>query len=75
MALARHGDLAGAAAKLKEANQKGPRWADPLRAWGDLLMQQKKTREAVVKYEAALEYAPNWKQLKAALATATGQRG
>ena len=39
VALARHGDLAGAEAKLKAANQRGPHWADPLgracgrRAW------------------------------------------
>ena len=33
-ALARHGDLDGAIAKLKAANQRGPHWADPLKAWG-----------------------------------------
>jgi tetratricopeptide (TPR) repeat protein len=32
--LARHGDVAGAEAKLKDANLRGPHWADPLKAWG-----------------------------------------
>jgi tetratricopeptide (TPR) repeat protein len=37
VALAKHGDLNGAAAKLQAANQKGPHWADPLKAWGDVM--------------------------------------
>jgi predicted Zn-dependent protease len=40
VALARHGDLAGAEAKLKDANQRGPHWADPLKAWGDVFAKQ-----------------------------------
>ena len=43
-ALARHGDLAGAEAKLKDANKRGPHWADPLKAWGDVLVKQGKTK-------------------------------
>jgi predicted negative regulator of RcsB-dependent stress response len=58
------GDLDGAAVKFKEARQKGPHWADPLKAWGDVLVKQGKTKEALAKYDAALKYAPNWKQLK-----------
>jgi hypothetical protein len=64
VALAKHEDLAGAAAKLELANQKGPHWADPLKAWGDVLMKQGKAREALAKYDEGLKYAPNWKQLK-----------
>jgi tetratricopeptide (TPR) repeat protein len=64
VALAKHGDLNGAAAKLKDANQKGPHWADPLKAWGDVLAMEGKTKEALVKYDEALRYAPYWKQLK-----------
>jgi len=64
VALARHGDLAGAAVKLELANQRGPHWADPLKAWGDVLVRQRNTKEALVKYDEALKYAPNWKQLK-----------
>src|SRR5450631_753539 len=64
VALAKHGDLDGAAAKLKLANQKGPHWADPLKAWGDVLAKQGKTGDALVKYDEALKYAPNWTQLR-----------
>lgn len=37
VALAHHGDLADAEIKLKDAVQRGPHWADPLKAWGDVL--------------------------------------
>jgi tetratricopeptide (TPR) repeat protein len=66
IALAKHGNLAGAAAKLEIANQKGPHWADPLKAWGDVLVTQGNTKGALAKYDEALKYAPNWKQLKEA---------
>jgi tetratricopeptide (TPR) repeat protein len=65
-ALVRHGDLEGAIAKLKAANQRGPHWADPLKVWGDLLVKQGQPQEALAKYDDALKYAPNWKQLKEA---------
>jgi tetratricopeptide (TPR) repeat protein len=63
-ALAKHGDLVGAIAKLKAANQRGPRWADPLKVWGDVLVKQGHAKEALAKYNEALKYAPNWKELK-----------
>jgi predicted negative regulator of RcsB-dependent stress response len=66
VALARHNNVGGAEAKLKDANQRGPHWADPLKAWGDLLAKQGKTKEAVIKYDEALKYAPNWKERKEA---------
>ena len=50
--------------KLKDANQRGPHWADPLKAWGDVLVKQGKIKDALAKYDEALKYAPNWKQLK-----------
>jgi transposase InsO family protein len=40
VALARHGDLAGAEVKLKDANQRWPPWADPLKARGDQFRRQ-----------------------------------
>jgi len=55
VALARHGDLEGAAAKLKLANQG-------------------KTKDALAKYEEALKYAPNWKQLKEAREVLANQK-
>jgi len=57
-------DLEGAAAKFKNAHQKGPHWADPLKAWGDVLLKRGKTQEALAKGDEALKYAPVWKQLK-----------
>jgi DNA-directed RNA polymerase specialized sigma24 family protein len=66
VAFAKHGDLAGAQAKLKGANDRGPHWADPLKAWGDVLVKQGKNKEALERYDEALQYAPNWKQLKEA---------
>ena|ERR1700694_5211250 len=65
-ALAKHRDLLGAEAKLKDPSQKRPHWADPFKAWGDVLVKQGHTKEALVKYDEALKYAPNWKQLKEA---------
>jgi predicted negative regulator of RcsB-dependent stress response len=50
--------------KVNDANQRRPHWADPLKAWGDVLVKQDKTKEALAKYNEALKYAPNWKQLK-----------
>jgi tetratricopeptide (TPR) repeat protein len=64
MALARHGDLAGAEGKLKAANQRGPHWADPLKGWGDLLAKQGHWKDALAKYDQALKFAPNWVALK-----------
>jgi len=74
VALAKHGNLDGAAAKFKDANLKGPHWADPLKAWGDVLAKQGKTKEALAKYDAALKYAPNWKHLKEAREAAAKQK-
>jgi len=70
LALARHGDLAGAIAKLDAAHQRGPHWADPLKAWGDVLARQGDWRGARAKYDEALNYAPAWTDLAAARATA-----
>jgi tetratricopeptide (TPR) repeat protein len=68
VALLKHGDLDGALAKLKDANQKdanqkGPHWADPLKAWGDVLAKRGQVKEALVKYDEARKYAPNWETL------------
>jgi tetratricopeptide (TPR) repeat protein len=66
LALAKHGDLAAAETQLKNANQRGPHWADPLKVWGDVLVKQGYTKEALRRYDEALKYAPNWKELKEA---------
>jgi tetratricopeptide (TPR) repeat protein len=75
LALARHGDLVGAAAKLNDASVRGPHWADPLKAWGDVLVKQDKRRDALLKYDEALRYAPNWAALKEARAAVAKQKG
>jgi tetratricopeptide (TPR) repeat protein len=74
LALAKHGDLVGATAKLKDANQKQPHWADPLKAWGDVLVKEGNNKEALAKYDEALKYAPNWKQLKEVREAAAKQK-
>jgi predicted negative regulator of RcsB-dependent stress response len=35
-----------------------------LKAWGDVLVKQGKRQDALAKYDEALRYTPNWKQLK-----------
>jgi tetratricopeptide (TPR) repeat protein len=63
--LAAKGDLAGAIQKYTEANRLGPHWADPLKAWGDVLDRQGHPRDALKKYRQALKRAPHWAQLQA----------
>jgi tetratricopeptide (TPR) repeat protein len=64
LALAKHGDLPAAIEQLRLANLKGPTWADPLKAWGDVLAKEGHGEEGLAKYDEALKYAPNWKELK-----------
>ena len=45
-----------------------------MKAWGDVLVRQGKLKEALAKYDEALMYAPNWKQLKEARAESAKQR-
>ena len=61
-------------AEFNDANQRGPHWADPLKAWGDLLAKQGRTKEAPAKYDEALKYAPNWKQLHEARESVARQK-
>jgi len=49
-------------------------WADPLKAWGGVLAKQGNTKDALVKFRAALKSAPNWKQLKKASVGGRGRR-
>jgi Flp pilus assembly protein TadD len=68
------GDLAGASRQLALAHAKGPHFADPMKALGDVLMKQGRRREALVKYDQGLKYAPNWaarKQAREAAASST----
>ncbi|HWY16671.1 MAG TPA: hypothetical protein VNX86_16165 [Rhizomicrobium sp.] len=57
------GDYDGAIAKFTLANQKGPRFADPLEMWGEALMAKHRSDLALAKFEEANKYAPNWGRL------------
>ena len=62
-ALKQRGDLDGAIAKFKLANQKGPHFADPLEGWGEALMAKNQSHLALEKFAEAEKYAPNWGRL------------
>jgi tetratricopeptide (TPR) repeat protein len=64
LALAKHGEFSAAIDQLRLANLKAPTWADPLKAWGDVLVGQGHAEEGLAKYDEALKFAPNWKELK-----------
>ena len=55
-----HGDLKAASADLAAASAKAPHYADPLKAWGDLLAREGQWKAALAKYNEALKYAPAW---------------
>jgi tetratricopeptide (TPR) repeat protein len=58
-----HGDLKAAAADLPAASAKAPHYADPLKAWGDLLAREGQWKAALARYDEALKYAPAWVEL------------
>jgi tetratricopeptide (TPR) repeat protein len=72
-ALFARGDLAGAVRELSLAHAKGPHFADPLKAWGDVLIKQHHPKEALAKYDEALHDAPDWHALTVARAAAAGR--
>ena len=57
------GDLDDAIAKFKQANAKGPHFADPLEGWGEALIASNRSDVALAKFEEANKYAPNWGRL------------
>jgi tetratricopeptide (TPR) repeat protein len=57
------GDIDGAIAKFKSANEKGPRFADPLEMWGEALMLKNRSDLALAKFAEAAKYAPDWGRL------------
>lgn len=54
------GQLDSAIDKLREAHQRGPGWADPLRYWGDALLRLGRASEAAERYKLAAQKAPSW---------------
>jgi tetratricopeptide (TPR) repeat protein len=57
------GDVDGAVAKFRIANEKGPHFAEALELWGEALMLQNRSDLALAKFEEANKYAPNWGRL------------
>ena len=72
-ALLLRGDTSRAIEQAKLANQKGPRWAEPLKLWGDALLAQGRPAEAEQKYAAAADRAPRWGKLQMRWANALWQ--
>ncbi len=62
----KRGDLKRAETDLLTASGKAPHWADPLKAWGDVLAGEGNWKEALAKYDEALKYAPAWTELQQA---------
>lgn len=69
------GDAAGALTLFRTAQEKGPRWADPVKGEADALMRLGRTREALRRYAAAAERAPRWGVLHLAWARALEVEG
>ena len=60
--LAMH-DYDGAVAEFTLANQKGPRFADPLEMWGEALIAKNRSDLASARFAEASKYAPKWGRL------------
>lgn len=54
------GDAAGALALFRQAQRRGPLWAEGYKLEGDALMRLGQPREAVAAYRKAAERAPEW---------------
>ncbi len=61
--LLRRGQPDAAIEKLKVANQKGPKFADPIVYWGEALMAKNQSHLALAKFAEAEKFAPNWGRL------------
>jgi tetratricopeptide (TPR) repeat protein len=67
------GDIAGALADATQAATLSENNGDAWKLWGDVLTKQRLGKEALVKYDKALKYAPNWKQLQEAREAVAGE--
>ena len=74
-ALLARGNPDAAIAKFTLANQKGPKFADPLEMWGEALMKKNRSDLALAKFEKAEKYAPNWGRLHLMWGEALGYAG
>ena len=62
------GELKAAETDAAFAAGKAPHWADPWKAWGDVMAREGRWKEALAKYDEALKYAPAWAELHQARA-------
>jgi tetratricopeptide (TPR) repeat protein len=73
----KRGDLKDAETDLATARGKAPHWADPLKGWGDVLLREGRSADALAKYDEALKHAPAWaelRQVRDTVARSTGTR-
>lgn len=75
LALMARGDYPRAVTRFRDAHLRGPRWADPLKGWGDALAAQGRWAAAIEKYEQAVPFAPEWRALHLAHAAALNRLG
>ena len=54
------GDVDGAIARLSQAHQASPHFADPLELWGEALLRKGDASGAAAKFAEADRYAPRW---------------
>lgn len=69
------GDINGAISLFREAQARGPRWADPLKYEGDALTLLRDWSGALSRYTAAAERAPHWGALHLAWGRALAASG
>jgi tetratricopeptide (TPR) repeat protein len=62
-ALLARGKTDAAIANFRQAQTKGPHFADPLEMWGEALIRQNRSDLALAKFAEADKYAPNWGRL------------
>jgi len=67
-------DSAGALADAEHATRLSPHHADAWKLWGDALARENRWKLALDKYDEALKYASNWRQLKEAREAAAKQK-
>lgn len=75
LALLARGDTARAITRFRDANVRGPHWADPLKGWGDALAARGQWAQAAAKYAEAEPFAPRWAELHLAHAKALERLG
>jgi tetratricopeptide (TPR) repeat protein len=68
------GETRAALADAEHAATLSPRDGDAWKLWGDVLVKVGSTEAARAKYDTALEFAPNWQQLREARRAVAGQK-